>query len=133
MNPGEKSGVNAPVPAPANPAWSVVKQLPSSLLFRYSAVTWNAHRIHYDADYTRGEEGYPDVVQNGGLTMQLLLDAVVAHTPGVLRAFNARLTRPIHVNETITLAGHAPVDGVAHAWVANAQGAVCGLVEARFG
>ena len=130
---GEKSTVNAPTPAPADAAWTVQKHLPSTLLFRYSAVTWNAHRIHYDADYTRSEEGYPDVVQNGGLTMQLLLDAVVAHTPGRLASFTARLTRPIHVNETITLAGHAPVDGVANAWVANAQGAVCGVVEASFG
>lgn len=133
VRPGEKSTLNVPVPAPADPAWSVVRQLPSSLLFRYSAVTWNAHRIHYDADYTRDEEGYPDVVQNGGLTMQLLLDAVVGHTPGVLRGFTARLTRPIHVNETITLSGHAPVDGVVRAWIANAQGALCGQVEASFG
>lgn len=133
VRPGEKSTVNAPVPAPTDAAWSVQKHLPSTLLFRYSAVTWNAHRIHYDADYTRGEEGYPDVVQNGGLTMQLLLDAVVANTPGTLRGFSARLTRPIHVNETITLAGRAPVDGVVAAWVANAQGALCGQVEARFG
>ncbi len=132
VKPGEKSTVNAPVPAPADPAWSVTRHLPSSLLFRYSAVTWNAHRIHYDADYTRGEEGYPDVVQNGGLTMQLLLDAVVANTLGRLTGFSARLTRPIHVNETITLAGHAPVDGVAQAWVANAEGALCGQIEERF-
>jgi len=133
VQPGEKSTVNTPTPAPTDPAWSVSKHLPSTLLFRYSAVTWNAHRIHYDSDYTRGEEGYPDVVQNGGLTMQLLLDAVVANTPGTLRGFTARLTRPIHVNETITLAGHAPVDGVVDAWVANAQGALCGQLEARFG
>ena len=132
VQPGEKSTTNAPVAAPTDAAWSVQKHLPSTLLFRYSAVTWNAHRIHYDADYTRGEEGYPDVVQNGGLTMQLLLDAVVAHTPGTLRSFTARLTRPIHVNDTITLAGRAPVDGSVQAWVANAAGALCGQVEARF-
>jgi 3-methylfumaryl-CoA hydratase len=111
----------------------VEKHLASTLLFRYSAVTWNAHRIHYDADYARSEEGYPATVQNGGLTMQLLLDALVAHTPGTLREFTARLTRPIHVGETITLAGHPAQQGKAAAWVQNAQGALCGQVEAVFG
>jgi len=133
VKPGEKSAVNTPVPAPAEAAWAVEKHLSSTLLFRYSAVTWNAHRIHYDADYARGEEGYPATVQNGGLTMQLLLDAVVANTPGRLLGFSARLTRPLHVGETITLAGHAAVDGVAHAWVANGRGELCAQLEARFG
>ncbi len=137
VKPGEKSAVNAPVPAPADAAWSVEKHLSSALVFRYSAITWNAHRIHYDADYARGEEGYPATVQNGGLTMQLLLDAVVANTAGRLLGFSARLTRPLHVGETITLAGHAPVDGpvdrVVRAWAANAAGATCAELEARFG
>ena len=133
VKPGEKSAVNAPVMAPTDPAWRVEKHLASTLLFRYSAVTWNAHRIHYDADYARDEEGSPATVQNGGLTMQLLLDALVAHTPGTLREFTARLTRPIHVGETITLAGHPAQQGKAAAWVQNAQGALCGQVEAVFG
>ena len=42
------------------------------MVFRYSAITFNAHRIHYDAAYARGEEGYPDLVVNGGLTTSLL-------------------------------------------------------------
>lgn len=133
VRPGEKSAVNTPVPAPSDPAWQVRKHLASTLLFRYSAITWNAHRIHYDADYARDEERYPATVQNGGLTMQLLLEAVVANTPGRLTGFNARLTRPLHVGETITLAGHAPEAGVVRAWVANAEGAQCAELEARFG
>jgi 3-methylfumaryl-CoA hydratase len=50
-----------------------------------------------------------------------------------MREFTARLTRPIHVGETITLAGYPAKDGQAAAWVQNAQGAVCGQVEAVFG
>ena len=42
--------------------------LTNTLNFRYSALTWNAHRIHYDGDYTRSEEGYPALVSNGGLS-----------------------------------------------------------------
>ena len=132
VKPGEKSGTSTPTPAPAGAAWSVVKHLSSPLVFRYSAVTWNAHRIHYDADYSRDVEGYPNTVQNGGLTMQLLLDAAVAHTPGMLRGFTARLTRPIHVGETITLAGSAPEAGRVRAWVANAEGHECAQLDCEF-
>ena len=79
--PGERSAVAPPVPAP----WPMRRggrrsSSIATLVFRYSAVTWNAHRIHYDADYTRGEEGYPAAVMNGGLTMQLLLDAATRRT-----------------------------------------------------
>jgi len=134
VKPGEKSGTSTPTPAPApaGAAWSVVKHLSSPLVFRYSAVTWNAHRIHYDADYSRDVEGYPNTVQNGGLTMQLLLDAAVAHAPGMLRGFTARLTRPIHVGETITLAGSAPEAGRMRAWVANAEGHECAQLDCEF-
>ena len=44
------------------------------LLFRYSAATFNAHRIHYDAEYATSQEGYPGLIVNGGLTALLLLE-----------------------------------------------------------
>jgi 3-methylfumaryl-CoA hydratase len=122
VKPGEKSTVAPPAPAPTGADWSLEKTLTPPLVFRYSAVTWNAHRIHYDADYARAEEGYPNTVQNGGLTMQLLLDAAVAHTPGKLVGFSARLTRPIYVGETITLCGRAAENGKVLAWVQDRDG-----------
>ena len=80
-------------------------KLTNPLVFRYSALTWNAHRIHYDADYTRGVEGYPDLVQNGGLTMQLMLDAATRRVEAPLVGFEARLMRPLWVGETLTIQG----------------------------
>ncbi|MCW8086872.1 FAS1-like dehydratase domain-containing protein [Sabulicella glaciei] len=131
--PGTASPVNTGTPAPTDAAWSVQRFLPSTLVFRYSAITWNAHRIHYDADYTRDVEGYPATVQNGGLTMQLLLDAAVAQAAGQrLDSFTARLTRPISVGDTVTLAGHAVADGAMAAWVAGQDGALCAQMELRF-
>lgn len=131
--PGTSSPVNAGTPAPADAAWSERKHLPNSLVFRYSAVTWNAHRIHYDADYTRGTEGYPEIVQNGGLTMHLLLDAAVRNAPGRrLTAVNARLTRPIYVGDTITLAGGAPAEGTVPAWVADKDGMLAAQMDLTF-
>ncbi|TCH99875.1 hypothetical protein EJV46_04205 [Roseococcus sp. SYP-B2431] len=130
---GTKSPVNPGTPAPTDAAWSEEKHLPPTLIFRYSAVTWNAHRIHYDADYARAEEGYPATVENGGLTMQLLLDAAVKNAPGHrLTGFDARLTRPIYVGDTITLNGSAVQDGKMTAWVADAGQKLCAQMELEF-
>lgn len=131
--PGGTSATNTPVVAATEADWMEQRHLPPTLLFRYSAVTWNAHRIHYDADYARDEEGYPATMQNGGLTMQLLLDAAWRHTPGRMLGFSARLTRPIHVGDTITLRGARGADGRVACWVADGQGFQCGEAECRFG
>jgi 3-methylfumaryl-CoA hydratase len=131
--PGTPSPINPGTPAPDDAAWSQAAQVTNALVFRYSAVTWNAHRIHYDADYARGEEGYPALVQNGGLTMQLLLDAAVAQAPGgSLTGYTARLTRPIHVGARITLAGSMVSEGHMRAWVADANGKLCAEMELDF-
>lgn len=131
--PGTASPVNAGTPAPTDAAWSQVQHLPSALVFRYSAITWNAHRIHYDADYARGAEGYPALVQNGGLTMQLLLDAAMARAAGRrLSGFTARLTRPISVGDSVTLAGAAVSGDAMSAWVADQGGALCAQMELQF-
>jgi 3-methylfumaryl-CoA hydratase len=106
--------------------------LSSALVFRYSSVTWNAHRIHYDADYARSEEGYPATVQNGGLTMQLLLDAALKRAPGRLAGFTARLARPLWVNDTVTLCGAAPADGKMACWAADKDGNLCATMELSF-
>jgi len=131
--PGTPSPVNPGTPAPEGAAWSREAQVSNALVFRYSAVTWNAHRIHYDADYAREAEGYPALVQNGGLTMQLLLDAAVEAAPGHrLKGYSARLTRPIYVGARITLAGGALEDGRMRAWVADGEGKLCAELELDF-
>ena len=130
--PGQKSTVTPPVPAPDNAAWADEITLTEALVFRYSAVTWNAHRIHYDADYSRDEEGYPGTVQNGGLTMTLLSSAALKRAPGELKRFTVRLTRPVHVGDTIRLCGAAPVDGTVNCWVVDKDGAQCAQMALGF-
>ncbi|MDE2463202.1 MAG: MaoC family dehydratase N-terminal domain-containing protein [Alphaproteobacteria bacterium] len=66
----------------------------SRLLFRYSALTFNAHRIHYDRDYSRSVEGYPGLVVHGPLLATLLLDHALRMDPRLQVArfsFRARL------------------------------------------
>src|SRR5262249_35755640 len=55
--PGQKTTATVPRPARGDHAWADRTELSNTLNFRYSSLTWNAHRIHYDGDYTRSEEG----------------------------------------------------------------------------
>ena len=130
--PGQKSTATVPAKAPADAAWSETKELSSPLVFRYSAVTWNAHKIHYDADYSRETEGYPQTVQNGGLTMQLLLDAAIRNAGCGLTGYTARLTSPLYVGQTVTLAGRGVQDGRMAVWAANADGSLCAEMGLEF-
>ncbi|MBI2802703.1 MAG: hypothetical protein HYX63_20900 [Gammaproteobacteria bacterium] len=129
---GQASPQTPPVPAPDNAAYVERVLLSSTLVFRYSSVTWNAHRIHYDADYARSEEGYPATVQNGGLTMQLLLDTALKRAPGRLTGFTARLARPLWIGETVTLCSAAPTGGKMECWAADKDGYLCARMDLEF-
>lgn len=76
----------------------------STLLFRYSALTFNGHRIHYDHQYATGEEDYPGLVVHGPLTATLLMglaQATRANSP--LREFEFRAVAPAFVNQSLHL------------------------------
>jgi 3-methylfumaryl-CoA hydratase len=76
------------------------------LLFRYSALTFNAHRIHYDLDYAMAQEGYPGLVVHGPLIASLLLQLAHDQLGGiVLREFSFRARRPLFANATACLCG----------------------------
>lgn len=77
----------------------------AAMLFRYSSVMFNGHRIHYDADYTRDVEGYPDRVVNGGLTAFMLLTFAKQVGERRLRAFSVRNLRPLFVDRPVALRG----------------------------
>lgn len=64
------------------------------LLFRYSALTFNTHRIHYDADYARDVEGYPGLVVHGVLTATLLCDVAARQLGAEPTTFSFRATAP---------------------------------------
>jgi 3-methylfumaryl-CoA hydratase len=66
------------------------------LLFRYSALTFNSHRIHYDRRYVTEVEGYPGLVVHGPLLATLLVDLLRRQRPGVaLRRFEFRALAPL--------------------------------------
>lgn len=82
-----------PVVPPADGEWSI--EVTPTLLFRFSALTYNAHRIHYDRDYARDVEGYPGLLTHGPL--QALAMAEAARAAGVTgdQHFEYRLVAPL--------------------------------------
>src|SRR5690606_24135017 len=97
---GEGGRTPAPAVGPLPPApegaWARVVTPDPVLLFRYSALTFNGHRIHYDRTYATEVEGYPGLVVHGPLIATLLLDLLRREMPraGVCR-FEFKALRPL--------------------------------------
>ncbi len=111
----------APVPAPtvlpaptaSHDTWLRTVSPDARLLFRFSALTFNAHRIHYDRPYAHDEEGYPGLVVHGPLTAMLLADLVRRHTPRTIRTFAFRGLAPLFDLAPFHLTGTLDGDAVA--------------------
>jgi 3-methylfumaryl-CoA hydratase len=107
----------APEPRPEWPplppgAWSRVVVPDPVLLFRFSAVTFNAHRIHYDRTYAMAIEGYPGLVVHGPLTAVLLTDLLRRHTDRPVTRFAFRARAPLFDLAPFRLVGLPREDGV---------------------
>jgi 3-methylfumaryl-CoA hydratase len=111
------------------PAWSRTIVLDTVLLFRYCALTFNAHRIHYDLPYTQDREGYPALVMNGGLTALLLVETARPHLPGAIAGYAARAVRPLFVGERITFNGRL-TGNTAALWASGPDGGLNYRVDA---
>jgi 3-methylfumaryl-CoA hydratase len=91
------------------------------LLFRYSALTFNAHRIHYDHVYATGTEGYPGLVVHGPLQATLLLNLAADALQGAPKRFAYRGLAPMTLPCALQL--HCLRDGEAGtAWCQDATG-----------
>lgn len=104
------SGSPAPLPPtpPTDEHWDWRRDLTPTppLLFRYSALTFNTHRIHYDQPYATSVEGYPDLVVHGPLMASLLLDLADRELgPDRLITFQFRAVAPAFVDQPLTLLG----------------------------
>lgn len=92
-------------------------------LFRYSALTYNAHRIHYDLPYTREVEGYPALVINGGLIALMLVEATRPKLTSTVAGYDARAMAPMFIGQTVLLSSRI-VGDTAETWAASAEGGV---------
>ncbi|OPX12338.1 MaoC/PaaZ C-terminal domain-containing protein [Mycobacterium sp. AT1] len=89
--------------------WAMKPKLHPALLFRFSALTGNTHRIHYDHPYTTGVEGFPALVVQGPL-LAIFMAEVARANGGEIRAFAYRLSRPVYVDDAIRVQGHPSGD-----------------------
>lgn len=112
-------------------AWKEAVIPDATLLFRYSAVTFNGHRIHYDWPYVTEAEGYPGLVVHGPLIATLSLRAFQQANPAaIVRSFNFRSLRPLISPEAFEVGGRLTDAGKAQIWAtAEAGMAQSGEVE----
>ncbi|MEO3471860.1 MaoC family dehydratase N-terminal domain-containing protein [Roseomonas sp. CAU 1739] len=129
---------NAPAPvekpvAVPNAAWRDPWKPDPVVLFRFSALAFNGHRIHYDADYARDVEGYPALVVNGSVSTLFLFEALLRRTPGQqIRSYEARTMQPVFCDRPAFLCGEAPdAEGRQALWVETQDGAMAIRIQTR--
>ena len=101
-----------PQPAPASGAWERHIVPDDVLLFRYSALTFNGHRIHYDRKYVTEVEGYPGLIVHGPLIATLLMDLLRREAPDArVRRFEFKAVRPTFDIHPFSVHGEPAADG----------------------
>lgn len=124
----------APAPKPVAPpegaALSRVVVPDPTLLFRYSALTFNGHRIHYDQPYATKVEGYPGLVFHGPLTATLLMALCEELGAAPLARFAFRGVAPLFDTAPFTIRAKRGDDGSISAWAETPEGALAMTAEA---
>jgi 3-methylfumaryl-CoA hydratase len=117
----------APQDAPTGAQWAREIQPDPVLLFRYSALTLNGHRIHYDRPYAIAEEGYEGLVVHGPLLATLLMDSLRAELPDArVKAFSFRAVKPVVDISTFYVCGKRDEaePGKVSLWIAGDDGSL---------
>jgi 3-methylfumaryl-CoA hydratase len=128
---------NAPDPsvraAPSEAPWRRSWTPDPVMLFRFSAIMFNGHRIHYDAPYVTRVEGYPGLIVNGGLSALLVFELARECANRPLAKVSLRNTRAMYVNRPLEVRG-APREAGERAafWIADADGALTLNAEVEF-
>ncbi len=121
-NPRHDAPVPKPQQAPAGEAFSREIVPDPVLLFRYSALTFNGHRIHYDRSYVTGVEGYPGLIVHGPLIATLLVDLLRRNLPQArVRRFSFRAMRPLFDIHRFTVCGRREEKRIA-LWARDHEG-----------
>ncbi len=120
--PGNTTATASTEATPAS-AFSRVITPDPVLLFRYSALTFNSHRIHYDHRYVTNVEGYPGLVVHGPLIATLLLDLLRREKPDAqVLAFSFRAQRPLFDTAPFSIHGHADSATSYRLWALDSLG-----------
>ena len=112
-----------PKPAPTDASWSKTIAADPVLLFRFSALTFNGHRIHYDFPYVTGTEGYPGLIVHGPLMGLLQMELARRSNPERKPAsFEFRALSPVYAGAAFSVHGRRENDGTVTTWIANPTG-----------
>jgi 3-methylfumaryl-CoA hydratase len=133
---GEDGGGPPPTgkPAPGESDFSRAITPSAALLFRYSALIFNAHRIHYDYPFTTEVEGYPGLVVHGPLLATLLADLVRRALPSeAITRFRFRAVKPVFDNAPFTVCGRRDGEASVTLWVQDGAGELCVDAAAELG
>ncbi|HEY7083962.1 MAG TPA: MaoC family dehydratase N-terminal domain-containing protein [Hyphomicrobiaceae bacterium] len=135
VKPGAKSGIPKREEPPADLAWRRTITPNPVNLFRFSALTGNPHRIHYDRPYAMEVEGYPGLVVHGPFTQTCLINFIQDHSPGrPIRTFAMRARAPLFDTAAFDLVGRPTEAGAAcEAWAVTPSGTIAMHASATFG
>ncbi len=112
-----------PNPIPEDLQWKEVYSVDPVLLFRFSALTFNSHKIHYDLRYATEVEKYPGLVVHGPLQALLLLESAKRNNPGRKPAnYSFRAMRPLFEFDQVYICGRPNLDGGHDLYTANGDG-----------
>lgn len=117
-----------PQPVMPEPRWVKSARFGTVELFRYSALTYNAHRIHYDRDYAINAEGYPGLVVNGGLTTLSLLELAREALARPIGGYRMKALTPLFEGEEVQLCA-APTETGASLWAKGHDGRIAMTIE----
>ena len=123
--PAPGAATAAATPAPRDETFSRDVVPDDVLLFRYSALTFNGHRIHYDRRYVTEVEGYPGLIVHGPLVATLLLDLLRRENPqAIIRRFTFKAISPLFDIHPFTLCGRPEGERRFALWARNHEGAL---------
>jgi 3-methylfumaryl-CoA hydratase len=128
---GTKSGIPKADRPPSGMQWSRTITPDPVTLFRYSALTFNPHRIHYDRPYAMEQEGYPGLVVHGPFTQQCLLDLLRDNTRKRIAAFSLRARAPLFDVAPFTVVGRLIEEDQAELFAVTPTGGVAVQARAR--
>jgi 3-methylfumaryl-CoA hydratase len=121
-----------PVAAPTDEQFGRIITPDPVLLMRYSALTFNGHRIHYDRPYVMQEEGYPGLVVHGPLIATLLMEALrAAHPDKVIGSFEFKAVSPLFDIAPFSVNGKLDGD-IARLWARGPEGQLAMQASATF-
>jgi 3-methylfumaryl-CoA hydratase len=129
--PDPNAKATPPQAAPGEAKWKKTVTPDTVMLFRFSALTFNGHRIHYDLPYVTQVEGYPGLIVNGNLSTLMMFELARENAGRPIARFSSRNVSPLFVGRPLHVCGAPAEDNkTITLWVTNDKGGVALTADA---